>query len=137
TNRQPIGNTSPLSQTSGATRPVEGASINSTDALDMNSEEAFASQIDTAPENSVAQNQVIKSTETEAPIVFKKQQSPISKIFGKQKPSKFSFKFYARVLATFFVMALWTSNIAATRLDMGSMVFGHLMRISPDQLDLR
>ena len=136
-NRQPIGNTSRLSQNSGGTRPLEGAPINSTDALGINSEEAFASQIDTAPENSVAQNQVNKNTETEAPIVFKKQQSPISKIFGKQKPSKFSFKFYARVLATFFVMALWTSNIAATRLDTGSMVFGHLMRISPDQLDLR
>jgi len=136
-NRQPIGNTSRLSQNSGGIRPLEGSPINSTDALGINPEEAFASQIDTAPENSVAQNQVNKSTETEAPIVFKKQQSPISKIFGKQKPSKFSFKFYARVLATFFVMALWTSNIAATRLDMGSMVYGHLMRISPDQLDLR
>ena len=136
-NRQPIGNTSRLSQNSGGARPLECAPINSTDALGINSEEAFASQIDTAPENSVAQNQVNKNTETEAPIVFKKQQSPISKIFGKQKPSKFSFKFYARVLATFFVMALWTSNIAATRLDTGSMVFGHLMRISPDQLDLR
>jgi hypothetical protein len=136
-NRQPIGNTSRLSQNSGGTRPLEGAPINSTDALGINSEEAFASQIETELENSVAQNQVNKSTETEAPIVFKKQQSPISKIFGKQKPSKFSFKFYARVLATFFVMALWTSNIAATRLDMGSMVYGHLMRISPDQLDLR
>ena len=137
TNRQPIGNTSRLSQTSGATRPLESSPINSTDALGINSEEAFASQTETELENSVAQHQVNKNTETEAPIVFKKQQSPISKIFGKQKPSKFSFKFYARVLATFFVMALWTSNIAATRLDMGSMVFGHLMRISPDQLDLR
>ena len=137
TNRQSFGNTSRLSQTSGATRPLEGAAISSTDALDINSEEAFASQTETEPENPVTQNQVATSTETEPPIVFKKQQSPISKIFGKQKPSKFSFKFYARVLATFFVMALWTSNIAATRLDMGSMVFGHLMRISPDQLDLR
>jgi len=137
TNRQPIGNTSRLSQTSGATRPLEGAAISSTDALDINSEEAFASQTETEPENPVIQNQVATSTETVAPIVFKKQQSPISKIFSKQKPSKFSFKFYARVLATFFVMALWTSDIAATRLDMGSMVFGHLMRISPDQLDLR
>jgi len=137
TNRQPIGNTSRLSQTSGATRPLEGVAISSTDALDINSEGAFASQAETEPENSVTQNQVATSTETEPPIVFKKQQSPISKIFGKQKPSKFSFKFHARVLATFFVMALWTSNIAATRLDMGSMVFGHLMRISPDQLDLR
>jgi uncharacterized tellurite resistance protein B-like protein len=137
TNRQPIGNTSRLSQNSGGTRALEGASVDSTDALDINSEGAFASQTETESENSVAQNQVDASTKTEAPIVFKKQQSPISKIFGKQKPSKFSFKFYARVLATFFVMALWTSNIAATRLDTGSMVFGHLMRISPDQLDLR
>ena len=137
TNRQPIGNTSRLSQNSGETRPLEGPPIDSTDALDINSEVAFASQTETESENPVAQNQVDTSTETEAPIIFKKQQSPISKIFGKQKPPKFSFKFYARVLATFFVMALWTSNIAATRLDMGSMVFGHLMRISPDQLDLR
>jgi hypothetical protein len=137
TNRQPIGNTSRLSQTSGATRPLEGVAISSTDALDINSEGAFASQTETEPENPVTQNQVATSTETEPPIVFKKQQSPITKLFGNKKPSKFSFKFYARVLATFFVMALWTSNIAATRLDMGSMVFGHLMRISPDQLDLR
>ena len=137
TNRQPIGNTSRLSQNSGGTRALKGASVDSTDALDINSEGAFTSQTETESENSVAQNQVDTSTETEAPIVFKKQQSPISKIFGNKKPSKFPIKFYARVLATFFVMALWTSNIAATRLDMGSMVFGHLMRISPDQLDLR
>ena len=137
TNRQSIGNTSRLSQTSGAKRPLEGAAISGTDALVINSERAFTSQTETGPENPVTQNQVATSTETVAPIVFKKQQSPISKIFGKQKPSKFSLKFYARVLATFFVMALWTSNIAATRLDTGSMVFGHLVRISPDQLDLR
>jgi len=137
TNRQSIGNTSRLSQTPGAKRPLQGAAISGTDALDINSEGAFTSQTETGPENPVTQNQVATSTETVAPIVFKKQQSPISKIFGKQKPSKFSLKFYARVLATFFVMALWTSNIAATRLDTGSMVFGHLMRISPDQLDLR
>jgi len=137
TNRQPIGNTSRLSQNSGGTRALEGASVDSTDALDINSEGAFTSQTETKSENSVAQNQVDKSTKTEAPIVFKKQQSPISKIFGNKKPSKFPIKFYARVLATFFVMALWTSNIAATRLDTGSMVYGHLMRISPDQLDLR
>ena len=137
TNRQPIGNTSRLSQASGETRPLEGASVDSTDALDINSEGAFTSQTETESENSVAQNQVDTSTETEVPIVFKKQQSPISKIFGNKKPSKFPIKFYARVLATFFVMALWTSNIAATRLDTGSMVYGHLMRISPDQLDLR
>ena len=137
TNRQPIGNTSRLSQASGETIPLEGASVDSTDALDINSERAFASQTETESENSVAQNQVDTSTKTEAPIVFKKQKSPISKIFGNKKPSKFPIKFYARVFATFFVMALWTSNIAATRLDTGSMVFGHLMRISPDQLDLR
>jgi hypothetical protein len=137
TNRQSIENTSRLSQTSGAKRPLEGAAISGTDALVINSERAFTSQTETGPENPVTQNQVATSTETLAPIVFKKQQSPISKIFGKQKPSKFSLKFYARVLATFFVMALWTSNIAATRLDTGSMVFGHLVRISPDQLDLR
>ena len=137
TNRQPIGNTSRLSQNSGGTRALKGASVDSTDALDINSEGAFTSQTETESENSVAQNQVDTSTETEAPIVFKKRQSPITKLFGNKKPSKFSFKFYARVLATFFVMALWTSNIAATRLDTGSMVFGHLLRISPDELDLR
>ena len=137
TNRQPIGNTSRLSQASGGTRPLEGAPGNSTDALDINSQGTFASQTGGESENLITQDQVDTSTATESPIVFKKRQSPITKLFGNKKPSKFSFKFYARVLATFFVMALWTSNIAATRLDTGSMVFGHLMRISPDQLDLR
>ena len=137
TNRQPIRNTSRLSQASGGTRPLEGASGDSTDALDINSEGAFASQTEVESENLITQDQVDTSTTTESPIVFKKRQSPITKLFVNKKPSKFSFKFYARVLATFFVMALWTSNIAATRLDTGSLVFGHLLRISPDELDLR
>ena len=137
TNRQPIGNTSRLSQASGGTRPLEGAPVDGTDAVDINSQVAFASQTEVESENLINQDQVDTSTATESPIVFKKRQSPITKLFGNKKPSKFSFKFYARVLATFFVMALWTSNIAATRLDTGSMVFGHLLRISPDELDLR
>lgn len=137
TNRQPIGNTSRLSQASGGTRPLEGAPGDSTDALDINSEGAFASQTEVEPENLITQDQIDTSSAAESPIVFKKRQSPITKLFGNKKPSKYSFAFYTRVLATFFVMALWTSNIAATRLDTGSMVFGHLLRISPDQLDLR
>jgi len=137
TNRQPIGNTSRLSQASGGTRPLEDATGDGTDALDINSEGAFASQTEVESENLVTQDQVDTSTATESPIVFKKRQSPITKLFGNKKPSKYSFAFYTRVLTTFVVMALWTSNIAATRLDTGSMVFGHLMRISPDQLDLR
>ncbi len=137
TNRQPIGNTSRLSQASGGTRPLEGAPGDSTDALDINSEGAFASQTEVESENLITQDQVDTSTATESPIVFKKRQSPITKLFGNKKPSKYSFAFYTRVLATFVVMALWTSNIAATRLDTGSMVFGHLLRISPDELDLR
>ena len=137
TNRQPIGNTSRLSQASGGTRPLEGAPVDGTDAVDINSQGAFASQTEVESENLINQDQVDTSTATESPIVFKKRQSSITKLFRNKKPSKFSFKFYARVLATFFVMALWTSNIAATRLDTGSMVFGHLLRISPDELDLR
>ena len=137
TNRQPFGNTSRLSQASGGTRPLEGAPGEGADALDINSEGAFASQTEVESENLITQDQVDTSTTTESPIVFKKRQSPITKLFGNKKPSKFSFKFYVRVLATFFVMALWTSNIAATRLDTGSLVFGHLLRISPDELDLR
>ena len=137
TNRQQIGNTSRLSQASGGTKPLEGAPVDGTDALDINSQGAFTSQPEVESENLITQDQVDTSTATESPIVFKKRQSSITKLFRNKKPSKFSFKFYARVLATFFVMALWTSNIAATRLDTGSMVFGHLLRISPDELDLR
>ena len=137
TNRQPIGNTSRLSQASGGTRPLEGAPVDGTDAVDINSQGAFASQTEVESENLITQDQVDTSTATESPIVFKKRQSPITKLFRNKKPSKYSFAFYTRVLATFVVMALWTSNIAATRLDTGSMVFGHLLRISPDELDLR
>ena len=137
TNRQPIRNTSRLSQASDGTKPLKGASGDSTDALDINSEGAFARQTEVESENLITQDQVDTSTTTESPIVFKKRQSPITKLFGNKKPSKYSFAFYTRVLATFVVMALWTSNIAATRLDTGSMVFGHLLRISPDELDLR
>jgi hypothetical protein len=88
-------------------------------------------------ENLITQYQLDTSAATESPIIFKKRQSPITKLFGNKKPSKYSLAFYTRVLTTFIVMTLWTSNIAATRLDTGSMVFGHLTRISPDQLDLR
>jgi len=139
TNRQPIGNTSRLSQASGGTTPLEDAYAtgDGTDALDINSEGAFASQTEVESENLMTQDQVDTSTSAESPIVFKKRQSPITKLFGNKKHSKYSFAFYTRVLTTFVVMTLWTSNIAATRLDTGSMVFGHLMRISPDQLDLR
>jgi hypothetical protein len=137
TNRQPIGNTSRLSQASGGTRPLEGTPSDGTDALDINSEGAFASQTEVESENLMTQDQVDTSTSAESPIVFKKRQSPITKLFGNKKHFKYSFAFYTRVLTTFVVMTLWTSNIAATRLDTGSMVFGHLMRISPDQLDLR
>ena len=137
TNRQPIGNASRLSQASGGTRPLEDATGDGTDALDINSEGAFASQTEVESENLMTQDQVDTSTSAESPIVFKKRQSPITKLFGNKKHSKYSFAFYTRVLTTFVVMTLWTSNIAATRLDTGSMVFGHLMRISPDQLDLR
>jgi uncharacterized tellurite resistance protein B-like protein len=137
TNRQPIGNTSRLSQASGGTRPLEGAPVDGTDAVDINSQGAFASQTEVESENLITQDQVDTSTATESPIVFKKRQSSITKLFRNKKPSKYSFAFYTRVLATFVVMALWTSNIAATRLDTGSMVFGHLLRISPDELYLR
>ena len=116
---------------------MEGAPVDGTNAVDINSQVAFDSQTEVESENLINQDQVDTSTATESPIVFKKRQSSITKLFRNKKPSKFSFKFYARVLATFFVMALWTSNIAATRLDTGSMVFGHLLRISPDELDLR
>jgi len=137
TNRQTIGNASSLSQASGGTRPLEGTPSDGADVLAINSEGAFASQTEVESENLVTQDQVDTSTATESPIVFKKRESPITKLFGNKKPSKYSFAFYTRVLSTFVVMTLWTSNMAATRLDTGSMVFGHLMRISPDQLDLR
>jgi len=137
TNRQQIGNTSRLSQASGGTRPLEGAPVDGTDAVDINSQGSFASQTEVESENLINQDQVDTSTATESPTVFKKRQSSITKLFRNKKPSKYSFAFYTRVVTTFVVMALWTSNIAATRLDTGSMVFGHLLRISPDELDLR
>ncbi len=92
---------------------------------------------ETDPSQSSAETQTETSTAIEAPITFKKRLSPLASILRNKQPSKYSSKFYARVLVIFFAMSLWTSNIAATRQDMGSMVFGHLMRISPDQLDLR
>jgi len=138
TNRQPFSNTGQILQTLGATKSVASSlGEDISDTLEINSADAFASQADAELDQSITQNQIESSAAIEAPITFKKKQSSISKLFANKRPSKYLLKFYARVLATFFVMSLWTSNIAATRLDMGSMVFGHLMRISPDQLDLR
>jgi hypothetical protein len=136
-NRQPVTNGSQILDASIASNTADDAPVNSSDALEISSAGVFASQSETDPSQSSAETQIETSTAMEAPITFKKRQSPLASIFRNKQPSKYSFKFYARVLATFFVMSLWTSNIAATRLDMGSMVFGHLMRISPDQLDLR
>jgi uncharacterized tellurite resistance protein B-like protein len=136
-NRQPVANGSQILDASIASNPANDAPVNISDALEISSVGVFASQSETDPNQSSAETQIETSAAMEAPITFKKRQSPIASIFRNKQPSKYSFKFYARVLATFFVMSLWTSNIAATRLDMGSMVFGHLMRISPDQLDLR
>ena len=136
-NRQPVANGSQILDASIASNPTDDAPVNSSDALDISSAGVFASQSETDRSQSSAETQIETSAAMEAPITFKKRQSPLASIFRNKQPSKYSFKFYARVLATFFVMSLWTSNIAATRLDMGSMVFGHLMRISPDQLDLR
>ncbi len=136
-NRQPVANGSQILDASIASNPADDAPVNISDALEISSAGVFASHSETGPSQSSAETQIETSAAMEAPITFKKRQSPLASIFRNKQPSKYSFKFYARVLATFFVMSLWTSNIAATRLDMGSMVFGHLMRISPDQLDLR
>ena len=136
-NRQPVANGSQILDASIASNPANDAPVNISDALEISSAGVFASQSETDRNQSSAETQIETSAAMEAPITFKKRQSPLASIFRNKQPSKYSFKFYARVLATFFVMSLWTSNIAATRLDMGSMVFGHLMRISPDQLDLR
>ena len=136
-NRQAVNNTSQTLHVSIASNPADDAPVNTSDALEISSAGVFASQTETDPSQSSAETQIETSVAIEVPITFKKKQSLLTNLFRNQQPSKYSFKFYARVLATFFVMSLWTSNIAATRLDMGSMVFGHLMRISPDQLDLR
>jgi hypothetical protein len=136
-NRQTVKNGSQILDASIDSNPTDDAPVNSSDALEISSAGVFASHSETGPSQSSAETQIETSTAMEAPITFKKRQSPLASIFRNKQPSKYSYKFYARVLATFFVMSLWTSNIAATRLDMGSMVFGHLMRISPDQLDLR
>ena len=136
-NRQAVNNTSQTLHVSIASNPADDAPVNTSDALEISSAGVFASQTETDPSQSSAETQIETSVAIEVPITFKKKQSLLTNLFGNKQPSKYSFKFYARVLASFFVMSLWTSNIAATRLDMGSMVFGHLMRISPDQLDLR
>ena len=136
-NRQAVNNTSQTLHASIASNPADDAPVNTSDALEISSAGVFASQTETDPSQSSAETQIETSVAIEVPITFKKKQSLLTNLFGNKQPSKYSFKFYARVLASFFVMSLWTSNIAATRLDMGSMVFGHLMRISPDQLDLR
>ena len=133
-NHQPVANASQILQSSVTTKSV-GSPLgeDTSEALEINSIGAFASQADTELDQPTTQNLIEPSPAIEVPITFKKKQSSISKLFADKLPSKYSFKLYARVLATFFVMSLWTSNIAATRLDMGSMVFGHLLRITPDQ----
>ena len=136
-NRQAVNNGSQILDASIASNPADDAPVNTSDALEISSAGVFASQTEIDPNQSSAETQIKTSAAVEAPITFKKRQSPLASIFRNNQPSKYSFKFYARVLATFFVMSLWTSNIAATRLDMGSMVFGHLTRFSADQLDLR
>ena len=133
TNRQPISKNSPLSQLSGETILQESITVGITDALNINSAEVIASLAHAEPQRLITPEQIDSSSASESPIVFKKQQSAMSKLFRHKKRSSYSFAFYTRVLASFFVMSLWTSNIAATRLDMGSMVFGHVLRISPDQ----
>ncbi len=137
TNRQPLLNTNQPLQSSGELKPAEGLSAKGSDLLEINSDVAFASQLEAEPDQSNSQSQIEKNAATDVPVTFKKKQSPLSDIFRNKKPSKYSFKLYVRVIATFFVMSLWTSNIAATRLDMGSMVFGHLLRISSDQSEQR
>ena len=136
-NRQAVNNGSQILDASIASNPADDSPVNTSDALEISSAGVFASQTEIDPNQSSAETQIKTSAAVEAPITFKKRQSPLASIFRNNQPSKYSFKFYARVLATFFVMSLWTSNIAATRLDMGSMVFGHLTRFSADQLDLR
>ena len=133
-NHQPVANASQILQSSVTTKSV-GSPLgeDTSEALEINSIGAFPSQADTELDQPTTQNLIEPSPAIEAPITFKKKQSSVSKLFADKLPSKYSFKLYARVLATFFVMSLWTSNIAATRLDMGSMVFGHLLRITPDQ----
>jgi len=133
-NHQPVANATQILQSSVTTKSV-GSPLgeDTSEALEINSIGAFASQEDAELDQPTTQNPIEPSPAIEVPIAFKKKQSPISKIFADKLPSKYSFKLYARVLATFFVMSLWTSNIAATRLDMGSMVFGHLLRITSDQ----
>ena len=133
-NHQPVANATQILQSSVTTKSV-GSPLgeDTSEALEINSIGAFASQADTELDQPSTQNLIEPSPAIEVPITFKKKQSSISKLFADKLPSKYSFKLYARVLATFFVMSLWTSNIAATRLDMGSMVFGHLLRITSDQ----
>ena len=133
-NHQPVANATQILQSSVTTKSV-GSPLgeDTSDTLEINSIGAFASQADAELDRPTTQNPIEPSPAIEVPITFKKKQSSISKLFADKLPSKYSFKLYARVLATFFVMSLWTSNIAATRLDMGSMVFGHLLRITPDQ----
>ena len=133
-NHQPVANASQILQSSVTTKSV-GSPLgeDTSEALEINSIGAFPSQADTELDQPTTQNLIEPSPAIEALITFKKKQSSVSKLFADKLPSKYSFKLFARVLATFFVMSLWTSNIAATRLDMGSMVFGHLLRITPDQ----
>ena len=133
-NRQSVSNTGQILDSPVAAKPVEKALSNdSSEGLAISSDTSLASQSKAELDISTDQNQIDSIEAIETAITFKKKQSTFSNIFRNTKPSKYSFKLYARVLATFLVMSLWTSNIAATRLDMGSMVFGHLLRISSDQ----
>ena len=133
-NRQSVANTGQILDSPVAAKPVEKALSNDgSEGLAISSDTSLASQSSSELDISTDQNQIDSIEAIETAITFKKKQSTFSNIFRNTKPSKYSFKLYARVLATFFVMSLWTSNIAATRLDMGSMVFGHLLRISSDQ----
>jgi len=133
-NRQPVSNSGQILDSPVATKPVEKALSNDgSEGLAISSDTSLASQSNSELDISTDQNQTASIEAIKTAITFKNKQSTFSNIFRNTKPSKYSFKLYARVLATFLVMSLWTSNIAATRLDMGSMVFGYLLRISSDQ----
>jgi len=129
TNRQPVLNASQILQTSEGAKPLENALCDDNfERLVISSYTFLASKSKAELDISTDQNHIASIEAIETAITFKKKQPTFSNIFRNTKPSKHSFKLYARVLATFLVMSLWTSNIAATRLDMGSMVFGHLTR---------
>ena len=138
TNFQLVAHVGQIFEASGATTSVEcSLDGDDSDTLETNSAEAFANQAKSELTPSTVQNKTDSIAVIESRFTLKKKQSPFGALFSNKLPSKYSLKLYARVLATFFVMSLWTSSIDATRLDMGNMVFGHLQRISPDPLDLQ